>query len=322
MTRDDEPPIRLIDLAVEWPLQYAGESAAIDPSEAHGVRERLGQVDGYLSATRAAIAWFGPGPGERPDPWGEVSRRFAGIEAEFSGRLLADPIDLDRFEAEPDDTLTWAVAGLRNAADLLRTPGAEGKLAALIDRGLRAVRLLGSVDRPGDPANDRGLTDEERSIIASVCSCVDGSGLLLDLAGLPPTAAGEAMSLLEALGPGAVTPIVSLSGPMGGLGAETFGRLRSLGGLFGCCPGRSFAADAEEFIKAIEANGEATAIGTGFLGIDDPIEGLGNVPDLIEWLSGRLGDGEAQWVVSENALALIRRVISTGRAGTRAMAPG
>lgn len=309
-------PSRLIDLAVEWPLQYAEESTAIDAADYPGVRARIGQVDGYLSTTLAAIVWIGPAPGDRDDPWGEVSRLFAGVEAEFSGRILADPADLNRFTSEPDDTMTWAVVGLRGLATLLHTDDARDRLAALIDRGVRAVRLAGLVDRPVDPAHDRGLTDPERSAIATIASASSGRPLLLDLAGLPPTAAGEVLDLVEAGEQGNLVPIVSLGGSMGGLRSEDAARVRALGGVIGLSPARAFFPTAESFGNALdEAAGllgvdlGAVAIGTGFLGIDEPIEGLANASDLLNWLFSRFNPGPARLMTEENSMKRFKQVL-------------
>ncbi|WP_169976997.1 amidohydrolase family protein [Tautonia rosea] len=309
-------PPRLIDLAVEWPLQYAEESTAIDAADYPGIAKRIGQVDGYLSTTLAAIIWIGPAPGDRPDPWGEISRLFAGVEAEFSGRILADAADLDRFAAEADDTLTWAVVGLRGCASFLQSENARDRLAALIDRGLRAVRLAGLVNRPADPTHDRGLTDLERSAISTLVSASSGRPLLLDLAGLPPTAASEAIGCLEAGDGGQLVPIVSLGGPMGGLRPDDLARLQTLGGVIGFCPARAFFPDAEAFGNALDEAAElfgvdldAVAIGTGFLGITEPIEGLGNAPDLIDWLFSRFTPRAAQAMTRENVLKRVHRML-------------
>ncbi|MEW4570526.1 hypothetical protein AB1L88_21910 [Tautonia sp. JC769] len=315
------PSLRLIDLAVEWPLQYAGEATAIDAADYPGVSRRLGQVDGYLSTALAAIVWIGPAPGDRPDPWGEISRLMAGVEAEFSGRILADGADLDRFAAESDDTMTWAVVGLRGTASFLNSDDARDRLAALIDRGVRAVRLAGFVDRPADPTRDRGLSDLERSAIDTLVTASSGRPLLLDLAGLPPTAAGEAIGRLEAGEGGKLVPIVSLAGAMGGLRSEEdVSRVRALGGVVGLCPARAFFPDAGAFGNALdEAAGllgidfDAVAIGTGFLGIDEPIDGLGDAPGLLDWLSSRSEPGGARALAGGNVLEKFKRMLISAR---------
>jgi hypothetical protein len=316
------PSPRLIDLAVEWPLQYAGESTAIDAEDYPGVGQRLGQVDGYLSTALAAIVWIGPAPGDRPDPWGELSRLMAGVEAEFSGRILADAADLDRFDAEEDDTMTWVVVGLRGAGSFLLADDARDRLAALIDRGVRAMRLAGVVDRPADLSEDRGLTDLERSAITTLFSASCGRPLLLDLAGLPPTAAGEVIGRLETGEGGKLVPIVSLGGSMGGLCPDDLSRVQALGGVVGVCPARTFFPDAEAFGNALdEAGGQlggdrnALAIGTGFLGIGEPIDGLGNAPDLLDWLSSRFEPGVARALAGGNALEKFKKMLISAREG-------
>src|SRR5690606_5490930 len=153
------------------------------------------------------------------------------------------------------------------------------------------VRLAGLVDRPPAAVDDCGLTEPERSALSALSSACR-SGVLVDLAGLGPRAAGEALDAIEAIG-GPLVPIVSLAGSASGtisdLRPEDVRRLRSLGGGVGLGIGRAFHPDADALARAIEAitaesnpdrSGiEGVALGSGFLGIDATIEGLGTAPD-------------------------------------------
>ncbi len=49
------PPPRLIDLHTDWLLQYATETTLFDPALYRRVQGRIGQAEGYLQATGAAV---------------------------------------------------------------------------------------------------------------------------------------------------------------------------------------------------------------------------------------------------------------------------
>ncbi|QDV32646.1 Zn-dependent dipeptidase, microsomal dipeptidase [Tautonia plasticadhaerens] len=314
---------RLVDLAVEWLDQYAGESTVFEGEARPGIRDRLGQVEGYLSATEIAVVWFGPEAGDRANPWGTAGDRMARVEAEFSGRLLAGPEDFGRLDAEPEGGLTWAVAGLRGVTGLLRTEEDRPRLGGLLDRGVRAFRLEGRVERPPSAEDDRPLRDEERSAIGALASLAvanlaGASSPMVDLAGLPPRASGEALAWIESTG-APLVPIVSLGGSAGGtiagLRPGDFDRLRSLGGVVGLGIGRAFHPDAEALgraIEAISARGglDGVAIGTGYLGVEEPIAGLGTAGELLEWLAGRFDAVTAGGLASGAARAGIGRAVS------------
>ncbi|RUL89007.1 Zn-dependent dipeptidase, microsomal dipeptidase [Tautonia sociabilis] len=314
---------RLVDLAVEWPLQYAGESVGIDEASYPGVRGRLAQVEGYLSATAIALVWFGPSPEGGEDPWAEVSGLMSRVEAEFSGRLLSGPDDLGRLDREPAEALTWAVAGLRGAAAICRSEGGTDRLEALIGRGVRAVRLVGLVDRPAGSTDDLGLGESDRELFAALAG-LGGPRILVDLAGLGPRAAGEAIASCGESG-GELVPIVSLGtlqdGKAGGLSAEDFERLRSLGGVVGLGMGRPFVAGADALAREIDAFASRTggvdglAIGTGFLGVEEAAEGLGTAPAVLSWLAGRFDEETSARLASENARATLNRAIAGSHRG-------
>ncbi len=96
--------MRLIDLHVDWLLQYAGESTIFDPAEFPDLADWIGQADGYLGATSAAILACYRNDADwarRADPWAGLEQLVTRIEAEFPGRVLRDPDDLASMERRP-----------------------------------------------------------------------------------------------------------------------------------------------------------------------------------------------------------------------------
>src|SRR5690606_19002773 len=89
------------------------------------------------------------------------------------------------------------------------------------------------------------------------------SGLMIDLAGLPPRAAGQAIDFIEWMGMSMV-PIVSLggsaAGTIAGLRPEDYDHLRSLGGLVGLGVGRGFHPDTEALARSVEMIAERSGI--------------------------------------------------------------
>ena len=132
--------MRLIDLHVDWLLQYAGETTVFDPACYAGVNERLGQIQGYLQDTSAAVLacyrraddWAR----HLANPWAALDELITRAEAEFPGRLLVGPDDLARWNAEPDG-LCWGILGVEGFDPLIRAPDDLGHLAGLFERGVR-----------------------------------------------------------------------------------------------------------------------------------------------------------------------------------------
>ena len=162
--------MRLIDLHVDWLLQYAPESTAFDSSLYPGAADRIGQSEGYLQATRAAVVSCYRDAREwenRPDAWAALAELIARIEAEFAGRLLIGPDDFYRWEDDADG-LAWGVIGVEGFDALIRSEADLAHLPRLFDRGVRlfqptytASGLLGGSATPGD---DRGLTELGRAL--------------------------------------------------------------------------------------------------------------------------------------------------------------
>jgi membrane dipeptidase len=164
--------MRLIDLHVDWLLQYAQETTVFDSALYPGVPDRVGQLDGYLQSSRAAIlACYRRGDdwASQTDPWAALGPLITRIEAEFPGRLLIGPDDFDRWRDDRDG-LTWGMIGVEGFDALIRSPEDLDQLPRLFERGVRLFqpihgvenRLGGSAvrtsaaDRPGapEPADD------------------------------------------------------------------------------------------------------------------------------------------------------------------------
>jgi hypothetical protein len=126
---------RLIDLRIDWLAQYRGETVGSgDPLP----RERLARLDGYLGSTRAAflIDDTPTTPAAVVDAW------LARAQAEFPGRVLADPDDLARWQSEPD-SLCWAVLALGPGFAADPSQQTDDRLDTLISRGIRVFPAAG-----------------------------------------------------------------------------------------------------------------------------------------------------------------------------------
>ena len=327
--------MRLIDLHVDWLLQYAGESTVFDPRRYPTSESSLTQAEGYLQATSAAVVscyrdaeeWAG-----RPDAWAALGELIARIEAEFPGRLLIAASDFARWEDDPDG-LAWGMIGVEGFDSLIRTEADLGRLPALFVRGVRlfqptytATGLLAGSSAPGD---DRGLTDLGRGfleVLATIAPDGPGPRPILDLAHLNPRTSGEILDWYEA-DPGRagrVAPIYShgtpahpgFDGPRA-LPLEHLGRLRVLGGLVGISVSPPFFRSPDEVKAAIESAAalpfrgrpgfEGIGIGTDFLGVDATFPGLGNTPEIVAWAGANFDPASASALLHDNARALIAR---------------
>jgi membrane dipeptidase len=336
---------RLIDLHTDWLLQYAAETTVFVPELYPGVADRLGQAEGYLQATRAAVVscfrraedWA-----SQADPWAALGDLIARIEAEFSGRLLIGPADVARWLDDPDG-LCWGLIGVEGFDALVREAGDLDRLAGLFERGVRlfqpvytSASLLGGSSAPGD---ERGLTDLGRAFLqtlADLSADHEGPRPMLDLAHLNPTAASDALDWFEADAGRSlrILPVYSHGAPRHdgfvsprALAPENLRRLRALGGVVGFSVGPPFFEDAGSLKAAIEAAAsvpfqsrpgfEGLAIGTDFLGVDRVLPGLANVPDVIAWLSATFEPDAALALIEGNARRLLLRA-----AGASVDAPG
>jgi membrane dipeptidase len=329
-------PLRLVDLHVDWLLQYAPETTVFDPASYPGVTARLGQVEGYLGETWAAVLSCYRDDDEwsrASDPWQALGSLLARLEAEFPGRLLYGPDDLARCLDDPQG-LCWGVVGVEGFDRLVREPGDLDRLPGLFERGVRlfqpvytASSLLGGSSAPGD---DRGLTELGRAFLQTLAD-LGGEGLprpLLDLAHLNPRSAGEVLDWFEAESSRAarVLPLYShgaltqegLDSPRA-LTLENLRRLRALGGVVGFTP--AFYASADLLKRSIEtaasvpfqgrAGLEGIALGTDFLGVDETPPGFGNVAEVAAWAAASFPPADASALLQRNGLALLRRCLGT-----------
>ncbi|HEY2157813.1 MAG TPA: membrane dipeptidase [Isosphaeraceae bacterium] len=325
--------MRLIDLHVDWLLQYAGESTIFDPGEFPDVANWIGQADGYLGATSAAILACYRNDADwarRADPWEGLEQLVTRIEAEFPGRVLRDPEDLVRWRDDPEG-LTWAVIGVEGFDRLLRDESDLARLPDLLRRGVRlfqptytASSLMAGSSAPGD---DRGLLDLGRRFLETLAG-LSGTGPrpILDLAHLNPRASGEVLAWFEAdtgrarrLIPAYSHGFLARPGIEGhrGLTPEALARLRALGGVVGLTP--AFYDSAEAFGRALESAAavpflgregfDGVCIGTDILGVDRNPPGLGTAPEVVAWAASTFPPDVASALLRDNARRLIEQAV-------------
>ncbi len=294
--------MRLIDLHVDWLLQYAGESTVFDPADFPGIADWVGQAEGYLGAASAGFAacfrtdadWA-----RRADPWAALDELVTRIEAEFPGRVLRDPSDILRWNDDPEG-LTWAVIGVEGFDRLVRSEADLARLPDLLRRGVRLFQptytassgLAGS----SSPGDDRGLLDLGRRFLETLAE-LSGSGSATGRRPRAPEPPGLGRGPRLVRGrcrrrARRLVPVYShgflarpgLEGPRG-LGSEGLARLRALGGVVGLTPA-FLRGPAGAFRQALEsaaalpflgrAGYEGLGIGTDFLGVDRNPPGLGS----------------------------------------------
>lgn len=329
-------PPRLIDLHVDWPLQYATELTLFGPSLYADLPARLPQVEGYLDATWAAFVSLYRRPDDwsrQADPWRSLGDLLARVEAEFPGRLLLGPDDLARWNDDPEG-LTWAIVGVEGFDALVREPTDLDRLPALFDRGVRLFQpvfgptsLLGGSSAEGD---DRGLTDLGRDFlrVLSELRPEHGPRPIVDLAHLNPRAMADMLAWFEADAERLrrLVPLYSHGAPCHeafdtprAIGRENLARLRAIGGVVGFSVVSPFFETEGQLRAAIEATAglpfagragyEGIAIGTNFLSTDRIPPGLGNTEAVVGWLAKTFDAEVALALIRENARRLIERTV-------------
>ena len=329
-------PSQLIDLHVDWLLQYVPDSSLFDPSHYPGVNDRLGQTAGYLQTTRAAILSCFRSSNDwasRPDPWRALVDLIARVEAEFSGRLLIGPDDFDRWEDDKNG-FTWGLIGVEGFDPLIRSSADLSHLSALFERGVRlfqpvytAESMLGGSSVAGD---DRRLTPlglEFLETLLAVVSSPTGPRPLLDLAHLNSLTSSDVLDWFEADSTRAdrVLPIHSHGTPVHpgftlprALPTDHLRRLRALGGFVGISVSPPFfetSAQVQatiEGVAAIPFLGEpgyaGIGIGTDFLGVDRTFPDLANAEAVVEWCLAHFAKPFANALLHDNARKLFARV--------------
>jgi membrane dipeptidase len=325
----------LVDLHCDWLLQYATETTLFDPALYGGVNGRLPQAEGYLTGTSASVLacfrrsddWAG-----QPDPWSALGDLITRIEAEFPGRVLAEPADAARWLDDPEG-LCWAAIGVEGFDRLVREESDLERLPGLFRRGVRLFQpvytrenALGGSSEPGD---DRGLTDLGRAFLQALCDVSPervGPRPVVDLAHLGPAAvsavltwfeadAGRASRVLPVYSHGAVRH-AGFSSPRA-LEPGSLARLRALGGVVGFSVGPPFY-DSHDALRASiaaaaevpflgRAGYEGLAVGTDFLGVDRTLAGLGNVEAVVNWLNAAFEPEAAAALIEGNARRLLLR---------------
>jgi membrane dipeptidase len=333
--------MRLIDLHVDWPLQYAPETTVFDPALYPGVVGRSGQVDGYLQATRAAVlACFRRAEdwATQADPWAALGDLITRVEAEFPGRLLIDPDDFDRWQGDREG-LAWGMIGVEGFDFLIRSDDDLDWLGRLFVRGVRLFQpiygsntLLGGSSTPGD---DRGLTDLGRSFLDAIDNLApeeeSGPRPLLDLAHANPSTMTDILTWYESdpLRIRLSIPVYSHGSPIHpgfesprAISLDHLRRLRALGGFVGLGISPPFFQSPEQIKEAIELVAsiplegregfEGIAIGTDFLGVDRTLPGLGNAAEVVAWVQANFDRSTAKDLLHDNALALMARASGGG----------
>jgi membrane dipeptidase len=333
--------MRLIDLHVDWLLQYAPESTVFDPSLYPGVAGRWGQLDGYLQATRAAILacyrqaeeWAG-----RADLWAALGELITRIEAEFPGRLLIGPDDFDRWQVDRDG-LAWGMVGVEGFDALIGSVDDLARLPGLFERGIRLFQpIYGETSRLGGSSvagDDRGLTDLGRAFLEVLAGLVPdptGPRPLLDLAHMNPSTMSDVLGWFEADPSRAqrVLPVYSHGSTVHpgfesprAITLENLRRLRALGGHVGLGVSPPFFQASEQVKEAVEIvasipfegreGPEGIAIGTDFMGVDRTLPGLGNADEVVAWVQKNFDRPMAKDLLHDNALGLMARAMGVRR---------
>lgn len=317
-------PPRLIDLHCAWPAQYAMETTQREPRFYEAIPVRLGQLDGYLGATSAAVIAVGRPAGEwplQPDRWASLEALIAGVEAEFCGRLLMGPADLARWR---DDAagLTWGCLGVAGLGDLIADPADLDRLPGLFERGVRVFQPAAlAMDRADAAAGLEAMGIPWLEALAALAPEGPGPRPALDLAGLGSAAVAEALAWFDAE-PGRrsrLIPFISHGGFDGEassdpLGRSNLGRIRAMGGPIGLSVGPPFVASAEELAAAVEAiaslpgGEEGVALGTAFLELDRTLPGLENAESVVRWAFRRFGPARAEALTFRAGARLLARL--------------
>jgi membrane dipeptidase len=328
--------MRLIDLHCNWALQYAGESSQYDPALYPEIAARLGQLEGYLSDTAAAVLFCGRAALDwerQADPWRTLAEMITRYEAEFPGRLLSGPEDAARWASEPEDDICWGMLGVEGFDFLIRTPADLDRLAPLFERGVRVFQMVATsataMGGSGDLDRDRGLTPLGHAFLGRLAELAPEAGSLgprpiLDLAKLNVKTMGDVLTRFEnnpAL-PDRVLLTCSRAdvlipsrsdGPS--LAHAELVRFRALGGLLGLVAGAPEVGSAAtlreviDLVAAIPWNGKAgcegISIGTGFPEVKGPAAPLASASRLAEWLTAAFPREIATAIAADNARRLL-----------------
>jgi membrane dipeptidase len=329
--------LRLIDLHVDWMLQYAPETTLFDPALYPSVPGRLGQVEGYLQGAGIAILscyrrtedWAA-----QADPWQALGALLTRIEAEFCGRLLYSADDLARCLEDPEG-LCWGVIGVEGFDALIREARDLERIPALFNRGVRlfqpvysATSVLAGSSAQGDERGLTALGGAFLETLADVGRSSHGPRPLVDLAHLNPTSAVDVLDWFEseARRREYLIPVYSHGAPRHAafetpraLTPENLRRLRALGGVTGLGVGPPFFTSTDQLKSALETTAElpfrdrpgfeGIAIGTDFLGVDQTLPQMRNVSEVVAWIGATFDPEIADALIRGNGLRLIAEAL-------------
>ena len=330
--------MRLIDLHVDWLLQYAQEATVFDPALNPDVIACQGQLEGYLQSTRAAILACYREVGEwakQGDPWAALSELITRIEAEFPGRLLIGPDDFDRWQSDRDG-LAWGMIGVEGFDPLIRKAEDLDRLPRLFERGVRLFQpIYGATSQLGGSSvigDDRGLTELGRGFLEVLTGKVPqpvGPRPIFDLAHMNPATMADVLSWLESH-PSRLLPVYSHGAPVHSgfdrpraITLDNLRRLRALGGYVGLSVSPPFFESTNQIQQAVEVvssipfegreGPEGIAIGTDFMGVDQTLPGLGNATQVVAWVLANFDRPSAKALIHDNAMALMARASGVER---------
>lgn len=292
--RQPEPP-RMIDVRIDWLVQYAPETTLFGPESVAIAGRDLPRIEGYLGATSAAFIALGHPPKTwaiLPDPWGSIDGLLTRTAAEFSGRMLQGTEDLKRWKDDPQG-LTWAVVELAGLSALVRSTDDLNRLPVLFERGVR-------VFQPG------AISSERVPPLIEVLSNLSGGRASLDLAGLSPDGLQVALDWYDA-DPGRVRRLPPIRS-FGGID-DVARRVRDLGGLVGLGVSSRAFESAESLRLAVEELGDRVALATDIFGGGSGLSGLETVPQIQEWALKSFGEGRGRAILRGNAESWIDSLI-------------
>ena len=334
--------MRLIDLHVNWLLQYAPETSVFNAALYPEIAARTSQLEGYLQTTRAAIIgcnrcvedWA-----TQSDPWAALGQLITRVEAEFPGRLLIGPDDFDRFQEDRED-LTWGMTGVQGFDALIRSFEDLERLLQLFERGVRLFQPISGLDNrlggSAGPADDRPLADLGRTFLEAVdrlSADEIGPRPLLDLASMNSPTMSEVLTWFEEDTARARRSVLVYShgAPAHAefewpraITYENLRRLRALGGFVGISVSPLFFETVAQLKRTVEEvasipfegreGAEGIAIGTDFMAVDHPLPGLGNAAEVVDWFQANFDRPTAKRLLLDNGMALIAR--ATGARGS------
>ncbi len=327
--------MRLIDLHLNWLRQYATETTEPDPALYPEVADRVGRLDGYLLGCTLSVLAIGRKPVDwtsQPDPWAALGRMIARCEAEFAGRLLRDPADIETWRAWPEDGMCWGVLGVGGLDFLIRSAADLDRLPELFERGVRVFQPIaateGNLGGSMAPGDDRGLTELGRALLdrlAGLANDPAGTRPVLDLAGMNAATMTDVLKWLETSG--TALPVALSHGTIdyrsildgSATGVRVVRNLRARGVVIGLTPGLPGAEGPDELKSLVDAiaaipfedepGPEGIAIGSNLMGVDRSAPGLASAREMTRWIAKSFDRATGAAITSGNAGRLLLRAV-------------